>query len=744
MYRATVSLLALALSSPAVAQSVDAKSGSGAQGGMPPQSESIIVTGGRVDEGDVAGSADIVGPEDLREFEYGDVNRVLRQVPGVNLQEEDGFGLFPNIGLRGTPVERSSNITLMEDGVLIAPAPYAAPAAYYFPAVGRMAAVEVVKGARAVAYGPRTIGGAVNFRSTPIPVAGFAGSASGQYGSRGYYQGHGWVGGETDNVGALLETFQQGSDGFKTIDGFPNADTGFDRQDYRGRFAVHSSPDAPTDARLELVYGRSELDANETYLGLVDTDFAADPYRRYAASQRDRFTGEHDQYRITGSLRLIDDTKIAATLYRNDFARSWSKLQDIDFDGDGRFEAIQPVFDDPDANPEALAILRGADSAAGALRVRNNNRVYRSQGLQMSLEKPFDTGSLRHNLTVSARIHEDEEDRLQNEDFYSQTAGDLVFVRQTALGAQANREAKADAIAFYFEDRIEFGRLTLTPGIRYEGITLTRLDYGRDDPERLAGPTRTRKTNIDEWLPALGATYDLGNVRLIAGVSRGFSPPGPGNPDARAEKSWNYEAGARFQNNLVSASAIAFYSDYSNLLGNCTQSVGCSVGDIGDQFNGGAVTAKGVELSASATPTIGEAISFPISVAYTFTDAQFDSNFESEFFGSVSAGDALPYLARHQLYAETGVVYGPVSMTLGANYVSKVRTEAGSGPIPVAERVDDRIIFDLAGRFAVTDEVSLFARIDNLLDETYAVARQPTGLRPGAPRRFVGGASLRF
>ena len=174
------------------------------------------------------------------------------------------------------------------------------------------------------------------------------------------------------------------------------------------------------------------------------------------------------------------------------------------------------------------------------------------------------------------------------------------------------------------------------------------------------------------------------------------------------------------------------------------QSVGCSVGDIGDQFNGGAVTAKGVELSASATPTIGEAISFPISVAYTFTDAQFDSNFESEFFGSVSAGDALPYLARHQLYAETGVVYGPVSMTLGANYVSKVRTEAGSGPIPVAERVDDRIIFDLAGRFAVTDEVSLFARIDNLLDETYAVARQPTGLRPGAPRRFVGGASLRF
>ena len=106
--------------------------------------------GGRIDAYEVAGAADLIDGEELSEFEHGDVNRVLRQVPGVNIQEEDSFGLFPNIGLRGAPVERSSNITLMEDGVLIAPAPYAAPAAYYFPAIGRMDAVEVIKGAGSV------------------------------------------------------------------------------------------------------------------------------------------------------------------------------------------------------------------------------------------------------------------------------------------------------------------------------------------------------------------------------------------------------------------------------------------------------------------------------------------------------------------------------------------------------------------------------------------------------------------
>ena len=53
-----------------------------------------------------------------------DIQKILTAVPGLYMRTEEGYGLRPNISIRGTAIERSAKVAIMEDGVLVAPSPY--------------------------------------------------------------------------------------------------------------------------------------------------------------------------------------------------------------------------------------------------------------------------------------------------------------------------------------------------------------------------------------------------------------------------------------------------------------------------------------------------------------------------------------------------------------------------------------------------------------------------------------------
>jgi len=176
--------------------------------------DEVTIFAHRREPADIPGSAQVIGHEQLEVFLQSDVMRVLRRVPGVYLQEEDGFGLRPNIGIRGSGLDRSARVALLEDGVLIAPAPYAAPSAYYFPTQRRMYALEVLKGPASIAVGPKTTGGAINLISTPIP-RDFSAYADLRAGHNDAFDVHAHIGDRGPRFAWLVETVQTQSDGLK-------------------------------------------------------------------------------------------------------------------------------------------------------------------------------------------------------------------------------------------------------------------------------------------------------------------------------------------------------------------------------------------------------------------------------------------------------------------------------------------------------------------------------------------------
>ena len=65
------------------------------------------------------------------------VNEALRKVPGVTVRDEEGFGLRPNIGIRGSNPTRSTKVLLLEDGLPAMYAPYGDNASYYHAPIQR-------------------------------------------------------------------------------------------------------------------------------------------------------------------------------------------------------------------------------------------------------------------------------------------------------------------------------------------------------------------------------------------------------------------------------------------------------------------------------------------------------------------------------------------------------------------------------------------------------------------------------
>jgi Fe(3+) dicitrate transport protein len=713
----------------------------------PKRLEELTVVGTR--ESRTPGSAHVLRPRDLERMDYDNPETVTKTISGVYARGEDGFGLRPNIGIRGTSPDRSKKVTLMEDGILFAPAPYSAPAAYYFPLMTRMELVRIIKGPGAVSFGPQTIGGAIDLvtRSIPADEAGAIDLATGQY---GYGKVHGYYGGSTGRAGYVIEGVHLRSTGFKEIDN-GGGDTGFEKNEWmwKGRYQLSADPNASQQVGLKLGY--ADEDSRESYLGLSDRDFRANPYRRYVSSRFDRMAWHRTQAAATYRGRFRDAFTIDAAVYRNDFSRVWRKFNRI-----GPVGQVNAVLGNPDAYPVPYSVLIGqedtsttpAAEADETIYIGPNRREFVSQGVQVVGGWQGQSGPIAHRVEAGVRYHYDRIDRLHTEDGFLMRDGNLVPNGRPTI-TTANGRAWTNALALHLTDAASWGPLTLTPGVRVELIE-TRSRNRLTGVELKGPPQRV-------VIPGVGVYGALTpSLGLLAGVYRGFSPAAPPQGEAadpnegfvgvQPELAVNYEAGVRYAPPRLRLEAIGFFNDYQNLTSICTIAT-CGEGLEGVQSNAGRAHIYGAEVFARADAIVAPGYTIPVIAAYTHTRTELLQSFVSPdpTLGRVQVGDELPFVPRHQVGATVAFETPRASLAVAGSYVSAMREHAGQGPqIPSEPFTDPSFILDVTARVPLPPTGQVYVSVRNVLGAEDIAARLPYGARPVAPRWIQVGTKWSF
>ena len=239
-------------------------------------------------------------------------------------------------------------------------------------------------------------------------------------------------------------------------------------------------------------------------------------------------------------------------------------------------------------------------------------------------------------------------------------------------------------------------------------------------------------------MPGIGFNYSLNSkTSIYGGIHKGFAPPGV-TEGSLPEKSINYELGTKHFSPYLNFQTVLFYTDYKNLLGNDLAATGGN--GSGTFYNGGAARTLGVELFATMRTLkmfkVKSKFTMPMTLSYTYTNAEFSSSFESDFesWGNVYEGYEFPYLAKHQVSGRLSLCYDKLEFYLNAKYNSTMRAQAGNDEISLVENIPGYLIVDGVLKYHIKEKICINLNIQNLTNKAYVVALRPAGLRPGLPR----------
>lgn len=667
----------------------------------------------------IPGSVSLVDPGMLQSCRVFTTSEALRKVPGVNVRDEEGFGLRPNIGIRGVNPTRSSKVLLLEDGIPLSYAPYGDNASYYHPPIDRFESVEVLKGAGQILYGPVTVSGVVNY-ITPLPPDKPSGSVTLIGGNRDYLNGHLRWGGTWGATGLLLDVTRKQGEGARENQRFGLSD-------------INSKLVTTLNSRHSLTvrgnyYGE---DSNVTYSGLREDEYRQNP--RQNPFRNDYFYGDRYGASATHSVFLTDMATMTTNVYAAVFKRDWWRQSS---------NSNQRPNDSSDPACAGMSNLNTTCGNEGRL------RRYTTLGVEPHLRVSHTLFGPRNEADLGFRIHFETQDRQQKN-------GTTPFSRSGAIVESNVR--KNQAYSGFLQNRFAFGRLSLVPGGRIE-----RVNYQRTNRLANGGTGVSGRTDLTQLVPGFGLAYNLRNdLTVFGGIHRGFAPPRTediinnttgGSIELEPELSWNYELGLRGHPlPAVALEATLFRMDYEN------QVVPASLaGGVGALLtNGGQTLHQGMELSGrfDLGTAVGSRHNAYVRTAYTYVPV---AEFTGTRFSSVAGfanlpvtGNRLPYAPTHLVTATVGYLH-PCGIDalmevvyIGDQFADDLNTIA---PTPDGQRglIPSQTTWNAAISYPVQSlRSTFFVTVKSLLNRTFIVDRA-RGILPSSPRLVQAGMTVHF
>lgn len=651
----------------------------------------------------------IVEQQELESAHVMTTNEALRKVPGVVVRDEEGFGIRPNISIRGLNPTRSTKVMLLEDGIPLAYAPYGDNASYYYPSIDRFSRIEVQKGANQVKFGPQTIGGVIN-HITPDAPEEFGGWASVMFGNRDYKNARFNVGGN----GMLLDYTHKSGDGNRD-----NTRLNIDDLNFKLTKAINDFH----AVTLRANYFSENSQVGYSGLTLAEFNNFGGEYYPY---KNDSFDTVRYGFSLTHDWQISDSALLRTNYYYSYFDRDWWRQSSNSNDA-LTSNGVTPAGCEALRDNRILGLVVDPNSCRGN---QGRKRTYETYGVEPRLTIDHGMGQFE----AGVRLHFEDQDRRQDNGT-TPTARSGVRVEDNIR--------KTDAYSGFVSNRFDIGQFNITPVLRYEYIDNSRKN-------NLNGQRGSE--SIAEWVPGISAAYTVNDQYTVyGGVHRGFAPPrvedlivGNGSTEVGVERSTNYELGFRARpTKALSIESTAFYNDFDNLI-----AVGSVAANL-PALSEGKAKFGGLEVLGTYQFDNG----MYSRVAYTWTPiAEQTSPFRrvdnNVIVGGSASGNRQPYAPKNTITAAFGYRVGSwdamiEAVHVGKQYADFAETEAVNATGQNGE-IASYTIYNAAINYKMPAyKTTLFLVGKNIFDKEYIVDRT-RGILTGMPALIQVGARYDF